>query len=139
MGAAAVMKALSDYSLPVNSIIIECPFGTMIQTVKNRFSKMGIPSFPMAHLLTFWGGVENGFNAFKHNPVDYAKNIKCPVLLFYGEKDEKVTKEETLEIFGHLPGSKKLVTFTLARHENYLTNYKDRWSKDVFEFLNIQQ
>lgn len=29
----------------------------------------------MANLLVFWGGVQNDFNAFKHNPTDYAKNI----------------------------------------------------------------
>jgi pimeloyl-ACP methyl ester carboxylesterase len=95
LGATAIMKAMHDHQLPVSSIIIECPFGTMLQTVENRFATMHIPSFPMAHLLVFWGGVQNGFNAFSHNPVDYAKKIKCPTLLFYGAKDEKVSPGET--------------------------------------------
>lgn len=135
LGAAAIMKAMADYPLPVSSIIIECPFGTMLQTVKNRFASMHVPSFPMANLLVFWGGVQNGFNAFRHNPVDYASKIKCPTLLFYGAKDEKVTYEETKSIFNNLAGHKKLVTFPQARHENYLVKYKDLWTDEVSLFL----
>lgn len=136
LGAAAIMKAMHDYTLPVISIIIECPFGTMLQTVKNRFTTMHVPTFPMANLLVFWGGVLNGFNAFDHNPVDYAKEINCPTLLFYGAKDEKVTAEETRAIFNNLAGPKKLVTFPLAGHENYLRKYRDLWTEEVSAFLN---
>jgi pimeloyl-ACP methyl ester carboxylesterase len=129
------MKATSDYQLSVTSIIIECPFSTMLQTVKNRFTAMGIPAFPMAHLLVFWGGVQNGFNAYAHNPVDYARKIKCPTLLLYGEKDKKVTMEETKSIFNNLAGQKSLVTFPFAGHENYLTKYKELWTITVDRFL----
>jgi hypothetical protein len=139
LGATAIMKAVNDYQLKVSSIIIECPFGTMLQTVKNRFSSMSIPSFPMAHLLVFWGGVQNGFNAFGHNPIDYATNIKCPTLLFYGEKDEKVTAQETQRIFENLNGTKQLVSFPLAGHENYLTKYEKEWTDAVGAFLRNNQ
>ena len=135
LGATAVMKAMNDYGLSVSSIIIECPFGTMLQTVKNRFSGIGIPSFPMAHLLVFWGGVQNGFNAYNHNPVDYAQNIKCSTLLLYGTKDQKVNQEETNNIFKNLAGPKALVTFPLAGHENYLSKYKEQWTSEVAAFL----
>ena len=139
MGATAIMKALKDDELPVSSIIIECPFSTMLKTVKNRFETMGIPSFPMAHLLVFWGGIQNNFNAFGHNPVDYAKKIKCPTLLLYGEKDKKVTMQETKAIYKNLAAPKSLVTFPLAAHENYLTKYKKEWTAAVASFLKTNQ
>ena len=133
------MKAINDYKLSVSSIIIECPFSTMLQTVKNRFSTMGIPAFPMAHLLVFWGGLQNGFNAYSHKPVDYAQNINCPTLLFYGGKDVKVTSDETINIFNRLSGPKNLVTFPLAGHENYLTKYKEHWTNSVDSFLKTRK
>jgi uncharacterized protein len=136
MGAAAIMKAMDDEALPVRALILECPFGTMLQTVKNRFVMMGVPSFPMAHLLVFWGGAQNGFNAFAHNPTEYAKDITCPTLLLYGEKDDRVTAEETHEVFTNLAGPKKLVTYPLAGHENYLNKYKGQWTGNVVQFLN---
>jgi uncharacterized protein len=135
MGSVAVMKALRDYDLKPRTIIIECPFGSMYQTVCKRFQMQGIPSFPMAGLLVFWGGIENNFWAFSHNPEDYAKSIHCPTLLMYGEKDKKVSREEINSIFKNLQGSKTLVTYPLAGHENYLSLYKEKWVHDIRSFL----
>ena len=139
MGAAAILKAMNDRPLEVRALVLECPFGTMLQTVKNRFRILGVPSFPMAHLLVFWGGVQNGFNAFAHNPSDYARRIHLPTLLLYGEKDDRVTTKETAAIFAHLAGPKKLVTYPLAGHENYLTKYRAQWTTDVAQFLSAYE
>jgi uncharacterized protein len=135
MGAVAIMKAINDYHIQPKSIMIECPFGTMYQTVCARFKIVKVPTFPMASMLMFWGGIQNGFWAFSHNPVDYAKNISCPTLLLYGEKDNRVSREEIDTIFAHLKGPKKLVTYPLAGHENYLNRYKEQWTADIKNFL----
>lgn len=135
MGAAAIMKAQKDYALKSKAILIECPFGTMLETVKARFHVMKVPPFPMAYLLVFWGGVENNFNAFGHNPQEYAKDISCPTLLMYGEKDVDVSRKETDEIYKNLKGKKKLCTYPLAGHENYLRKYKTEWIEDVSRFM----
>lgn len=135
MGAVAIMKALSENELAVSSAIIECPFGSMYATTVARFDMIGIPAFPMAGLLVFWGGVENGFWAFGHNPTEYAKNIKVPVLLMYGEKDPKVSRGEIDEIYANLSGPKELVTFSQAGHENYLNQYRPQWLSAVHTFL----
>lgn len=135
MGSVAIMKAISDSSLKPNSIIIECPFGSMYKTVCARFDAMNIPSFPMAGLLVLWGGIQNGFWAFGHNPTEYAKKNNCPTLLFYGEKDEKVSRDEIDEIFENIKGKKKLITFQEAGHENYLNKYKNEWKQHIVQFL----
>lgn len=136
MGAVASMKAVSEDSLKVSAMILECPFGSMYKTTCARFNMMNIPSFPMAGLLVFWGGVENGFWAFDHNPTEYSKQISCPALVFYGEKDPKVSREETDEIFSNLQGKKQLTTFPEAGHENYFTRYYSEWNNAVQLFLS---
>jgi pimeloyl-ACP methyl ester carboxylesterase len=136
MGAVAIMKAINDYQIKPEAIIIECPFGSMYQTVCARFRSMNVPAFPMAGLLVFWGGVENGFWAFGHSPTEYAKNITCPALLLYGAQDEKVSKEETDVIFANLNGKKELKIYQEAGHENYLSKYKNEWTQDVEAFLH---
>jgi uncharacterized protein len=138
MGAVAIMKSLSEDSPEATCAIIECPFGSMYQTTCARFDMMGMPRFPMAGLLVFWGGVENGFWAFGHNPTEYAKNIQVPVLLMYGEKDPKVSREEIDEIYTNLAGEKQLVTFKQAGHENYLSQYRIPWLTAVTEFLTVK-
>lgn len=136
MGAVAIMKALKDYNLKPAGIIIECPFGSMYQTVAARFENMNLPAFPMAGLLVFWGGLQNGYWAFGHNPTEYAKHINSPVLLLYGEKDTNVSREEIDDIYANLTGPKTLKTYKLAGHENYLTKYSAEWTQDVSGFLS---
>lgn len=135
LGAVAVMKAMSDFNLDTKGIILECPFGSMYKTTCARFSNMNVPSFPMAGLLVFWGGVQNGFWAFGHKPTEYAKNINAPTLLLYGEKDDKVSREEIDEIYSNLNGTKQLKTFKLSGHEDYLNKYKEIWIDDIHDFL----
>lgn len=135
MGAAAVMKCVHDTKIKPAALIIECPFGSMLQTVENRFSALGVPSFPMAHMLVFYGGVINGFWAFDHNPIDYAKEINIPTLLLSGGSDERVTQQEIEDIYENLQGRKRKVIYPLAKHESYLTNYREEWRDDVGCFL----
>ena len=139
MGAVAIMKAVSDYDLKPKGIMIECPFGSMYQTVAARFKNMNVPTFPMAGLLVFWGGVQNGFWAFGHNPAEYAKKITCPTLLMYGEQDKNVSRQENNDIYNNLAGPKTLKTYKLAGHENYLIKYKSEWTQDISGFLRAKQ
>ena len=135
MGAVAILKAIDDYHINPKAIIIECPFGTMYKTVCARFNVMGVPTVPMAGMLMFWGGLQNGFPAFSLNPETYAKNVHCPTLLLYGEQDKRVSREEIDNIFNNLQGVKELKTYPLAGHENYLNKYKEQWVIDVNGFL----
>jgi len=139
MGAVATMKAISDYGIKPKGIIIECPFGSMYKTVCARFRTMNAPTFPLAGLLVFWGGIENGFWAFDNNPTEYAKKITCPTLLLHGAKDEKVSMEEIQTIYNNLEGIKKLQIYEEAGHENYLVKYKTEWTEDVKIFLDAQK
>ena len=139
MGAVAIMKAIHDFDLKPKKIIIECPFGSMYKTVCARFKTMNAPTFPMAGLLVFWGGIQNGFWAFGHNPTAYAKKISCPTLLLYGQQDAKVSKAEIDEIFTNLAGQKHLRIYQNAGHENYLIKYKAAWTKDISLFMKTDK
>lgn len=139
MGAVSIMKCINDNTINPKGIILECPFGSMYETVCARFKKMDAPTFPMAGILVFWGGVQNSFWGFSHNPSDYAKNIKCPTLLLYGEKDKSVSLQETNEIFKNLKGPKQLKIYKETGHENYLLKNKTEWIENVTDFITSTQ
>lgn len=139
MGAVAIMKAVSDYGLNPDAVIIECPYGSLLKTTQARFNILKIPSFPMANILVFWGGFQHRFNGFKLNPINDAKNISCPTLLLYGEKDSRVSRAEINEIFNNLKGKKMLHTYPLAGHDNYLIQYQRKWTQDISHFLNPEK
>ncbi len=136
MGAAAILRAVHEQYVNPKAIMIECPFGTMYDAVAIRFDMMHVPKFPMAHMLMFWGGLENGFWAYNHNPQDYAKVVTCPALLMFGEKDDRVTRTEIDRVYQNLAGKKQLVLFPESGHESYLIAHKNDWTEAVNQFLN---
>lgn len=133
MGAAAILKAVCDYTLHPSGIILECPFGSLYKTTCARFNNMHVPSFPFAAMLIFWGGAQNGYWAFGHNPSAYAMNVTCPVLLLYGKKDDRVSYEETEAIYSNLKGAKTLKVHPAAGHNDL---FGDAWIKDVTAFTH---
>lgn len=134
MGAAAILKASEDYHIKPAGILLECPFGSLYKTVSARFEMMKVPSFPMAALLTFWGGMQHGYWAFSHNPTEYARSVEVPTLLMFGEQDDRVSREEIDEIFLNLRGPKTLKTYSGQGHDLFSDN-EETWREDVRAFI----
>jgi uncharacterized protein len=59
-------------------------------------------------------------------------------LLLCGEQDKDVSRQEIDNIYSNLKGQKKLRTYKLAGHENYLLKYKAEWTKDITKFLTAK-
>jgi len=135
LGAATVTKAIADYRLTPEKIILEMPFGSLPATVEGKMRMAGLPTEPLAGLLTFWGGSINGFWAFNMEPREFVKQIKCPVLLQWGKKDKGVTEAEINELFKNIASPKKFVVYENSGHENLCENEPDKWEDTVEEFL----
>lgn len=135
MGAVAIMKAMTESDMQPQALLLECPFGSMQQTVAARFKLVGLPQQPIVPFLMFWGGAINGFNAFGFQPTQYAQKITTPTLLMIGGKDQFVSMEETNAIFTNLAGKKELSIFPQAIHENYLNHDAPKWKKHVADFM----
>jgi uncharacterized protein len=136
MGAAAVLRGVAEEKLQPEALILECPFDSLIGTVRHRFKTMGVPSFPLAELLVFWGGMQEGFNGFRYRPVECASNIDRPTLLMNGDNDPWVTPEEARGIFDGLKGPKTLRYFAGVGHDSCLRRRPDEWKSAVSEFLD---
>lgn len=95
-----------------------------------------LPASPLSQLLTFWGGLELGFNAGTFKPESYARQIHIPVLYFYGQKDIRVMPHETQEVFTHLSSQqKKLYIFPDAGHQSFCGKDSVAWMREVTAFL----
>lgn len=136
LGAATITRAVSEYNINPEKIILEMSFGSLQEAVKARIRLTSIPEQPLAGLLTFWGGVQQGFWAFNLNPCDYAANINCPALVQYGSRDARVTFAETKCIYDHLKSpEKRLVEYQSAQHESLYRKEPTKWESSVRSFL----
>ena len=135
MGAAAVLKAVADDDLQPAALVLECPFDSLIGTVRHRFTSRGVPSFPLADLLVFWGGVQEGFDGFQFRPVDLALKVQVPTLLINGDRDEWVRVDEARGIYGALRGPKALHLCAGVGHDSCLRHRPVEWRQVVARFL----
>jgi len=139
MGAVAIMRAIKELGVEPEAVIVEAVYDTMLNTVRNRFKKMRLPSFPSAELLVFWGGKHTGFNLFAHNPVEYAPSVRCPILFMHGSNDERATIEEGRRVYAAVPGMKIFKEFSDAGHEAYAASFPDEWKNAVAKFVNTYE
>ena len=123
LGASTIIKAVHDYEdMKPRKLILEMPFGTLLQAIKGRMRTMQIPEQPLSTLLAFWGGLEQGFWAFSYKPCEYAKKITCPVLLQWGGRDHRVSRQEIDCIYNNISSAdKKLVIYPMKLYMNHCT------------------
>lgn len=55
--------------------------------------------------------------------------------ILYGEKDDRVTREEIDLIYSNLKGFKMLKTYPEEGRNLYTANNEEAWKKDVTNFL----
>lgn len=136
MGGAAVLRAMAEKGVTPIAAIVECPFDALLSAVKNRFRMMGVPSFPLAHLMVFWGGLQFGYNGFAHRPVDYASKVTVPTLVIGGGKDRRVTLPQLRSVYARLAGEKQLLIFDDSGHGGYVDDDEKRWKRAVRQFVD---
>ncbi|MGO4294094.1 alpha/beta hydrolase [Chitinophaga sp. RAB17] len=136
MGAAAILKAVPEYALTPQKLILQCPFASLTDAVKSRMRAVHLPASPLSQMLTFWGGVEQGFWGPGYQPESYARQIHMPVLYFYGQQDIRVLPGETQAVFSNLgTRQKKLHVFPNAGHQSFCGKDSAVWMREVTAFL----
>jgi fermentation-respiration switch protein FrsA (DUF1100 family) len=135
MGSVAILRAIALDGIAPAGIIIECPFDSLLTTTRHRFTSMGLPSFPAADLMVFWGGVQHGMNGFAHNPVEYAARVACPALVLHGEQDPHVAASEAQAVCNALAGEKHFELFPGVGHNACCRAAPELWREHVSRFL----
>ncbi|HYM94952.1 MAG TPA: alpha/beta fold hydrolase [Chitinophagaceae bacterium] len=138
LGAVVVMKSIYDYGLTPSHVVLDAPFASLQDHLRGRARILGFPSEPFATLVTFWAGLERGFNGFGHNAGKYAQKIFCPVLLQHCTDDKLVLESEIKLIYAHIASSqKKTVEYENAGHEYFLKNDPLKWENEMGNFLKV--
>jgi uncharacterized protein len=137
MGGAAILRAVHSHAVNADAIIVEAVFDRLLNTVKNRFHVLGVPAFPGAHVLVFWGGWQTGFNGFTHNPVDYAQAVNVPILFLHGDSDNRAKLQDAYSVYESVPALKHFSVFPDTVHESHLARHPEIWKKEIIGFLAL--
>lgn len=134
MGAVAILRACAELDVRADALVLEAPFDTLHQTVRNRFVQMGLPASPGAELLLFWGSVSMGIPGHRHDAVDYASRCPTPALVLGGVDDPNARTDEVERVARALPQG----TFveTAGAHELAVVADPQAWSRALDGFLN---
>ena len=136
LGSVIITKAIDDYGIEPQKVILEMPFNKLQDHLKARARVLGFPEEPFGFLITLWSGIEQGYWGFGHNTSKYVKKIKCPVLLQWGVMDSYVLQKETETIFSSIGSKEKyLVIYQNAGHESFLNYESAKWIASVKNFL----
>jgi len=135
MGAAAALRAIATENVRPDALVVECPFDKLLTTVGHRYHAMGLPSFPFAQLLVLWGGVQQGFDAFEHNPVEYARVVSCPVLVLDGEHDPWIRPDEARRVAAATRGPTLCHIFPRGGHGGYWWDVPDEYHSVVSKWM----
>ncbi|HEU5165888.1 MAG TPA: alpha/beta fold hydrolase [Chitinophagaceae bacterium] len=136
LGAVIITKAIWQYDLKPQKIILEMPFDRLQDHIRARARISGFPGEPFGFFVTFWTGAEHGYWAYGHRTSRYVRKITCPVLLQWGNDDEYVLKKETERIFAAINSTKKqLEIYAGAGHGPLVAANASKWDETVNEFL----
>lgn len=136
MGSAAILRSVALQGVRPAAIIIEGSYDNFLTTIKHRFDAAGVPSFPLAELLLFWGSIQMGYNGFSNNPSAYAASVDCPTLLMSGGDDPWVRPNETQAIADQIHASKQVVIFPNLGHQMPFVYFNPTlWVDTVRQFL----
>lgn len=136
MGASAVLRSIHCCGVKPDAVIVEAVFDRMLNTTRHRFEAMKLPPFPCAELLLFWGGRQFQFDAFTHNPVQYAASVRNPILFMHGSADPSARVEEARRVFDAVTAKKIFREFPGSRHEPSIVRFPNEWNESVGDFLS---
>lgn len=139
MGAAAITRAIALDGIKPDALVLESPFDSLLETLKNRFERLNIPAFPLAHLITGWVSFLCGANAFEHAPADYVKFASMPILLLHGEKDVNVTSAQINLIYQNIKSPKILQVFPEVGHKFFAQTSPELWENALSAFLKLHR
>jgi alpha-beta hydrolase superfamily lysophospholipase len=136
LGAVIITKAIWQYGLTPNKIILEMPFDRLQDHIRARARISGFPGEPFGFFVTFWAGLEHGYWGYGHSTTRYVKKINCPVLVQWGNNDEYVLKKETDRVFSAIKSANKQLEIYDAGHEPLVARQEEKWVRTVTAFLN---
>lgn len=139
MGAATVLNASGLETLPSNvkAVVEDCSYTSAYE----QFSKVlkdfeKFPIEPTMSIENLYVSLVHGFNFKELQPIEMVQKSKLPTMFIHGEKDTYVPFKMLDELYYSCKNEKVKLVVPNARHAESRKLYKDKYFKEVFNFLD---
>lgn len=136
-GAAALIRAAAD-DPRLRAVVAETTFSSLPDMVAMGVeAKTGLPSFPFAPLIVFFGERETGRRIADNRPVDSIGRLAPrPVLLIRGGRDTWVPAVNAARLFAAAGEPKELWDAPEAEHARVQDAYPEEYERRVAGFFD---
>ena len=133
-GASAIFAARRQQA---DAYVLEAVYSTLREATENRLKiRLGEPGYLLASLLLMQTRLQIGVPYQALSPVDRIADIQSPVFIIAGAQDKRTTPENSMALFAQAAEPKSMWMVEGARHQDFLAFAKDKYQKQVLEFLN---
>ncbi len=134
LGGVAVM--LSSVVQSADALVLEAVYPSLKEAIANRIAiRLGPLGRHLSPLLIWQIKPRLGFDPAALAPIDKAGDVKVPVLLVAGAKDQHTTLAESERLYEKLPQPKQLWVIDDAAHENLHLHSPAEYEKRILNFF----
>ena len=136
MGTGTVL--LSAVEIPgVRAVIVESAFQSVEDNVNEGVKALtGLPPFPFAPLIVFFGQRQTGLDIRAVRPIDVVARISPIALLFiHGDQDATIPVRNSYALYAAAKEPKQLYILPGVGHTGFLKAQPNRYPKTILTFL----
>jgi alpha-beta hydrolase superfamily lysophospholipase len=136
MGAATVLLATAAIS-EIDAVIAESAFTSVEDNISDSVQVLtGLPAFPFAPLVVFFGQREAGVDISAVRPVDIIASISPrAVLLIHGDLDATIPVRNAYALYEAAAEPKELYVLPGVGHGGFLWAQPEEYPKRILAFL----
>ena len=137
MGGAIALRATARID-HIRAVVAQCAYASIEGQVREGFrASTGLPSFPFAPLVVWFGQREVGLDLGQVRPIDDVAGIAPRAILFiHGEDDPLVDVNNSLRLYEAAREPKELYLIPGAKHGGFLTVEGEELERRMVRFLD---
>ena len=137
MGAATVCMA-SNMNLPSNvkGILADCGYDRPEYIIKKVVKDMKLPVKLIYPFIRLSAKIFGGFNLEEYSPMEAVSKTNIPIIFIHGNNDELVPCEMSRILYEACNSRKKLVVIENAGHGVCYIVEKEKYIKELYDFIN---
>lgn len=139
MGAATGLMYSVLGRSKINFIISEAGYTNAIEVIKGKLNKYKIPFFPFYNLTDYKIKKLCKFSLGDICPIDIVRESEIPIMFIHGDEDELIPYYMSMDMYKVKSGIKRLCIIKNGRHNTCYATDKEKYEKEVKNFLKMIQ